>query len=77
MTDKLGLPPEWVAEQLATAQWHTASSGGNTCVQVAFLPRGIVAVGDSKNQGAALLYTDDEWNAFCDGIVSGKLRRPL
>jgi hypothetical protein len=38
----------WLQSQLTGAQWHTASSGGQSCVEVAFLARGIVALCGSK-----------------------------
>ena len=44
--NKNDLDPTWVDTQLRTANWHTSSlsSGGSTCVQVAFLDHGLVDV---------------------------------
>lgn len=51
--------------------------GGSTCVQVAFLGRGLVAIRDSKNpQLTPHLFTDAEYDAFVAGIEQGELRRP-
>ena len=65
--------------QLRVANWHTSSlsSGGTTCVQVAFLDHGLVALRDSKDPSKAPhLFTDAEWDAFVGGIMNGELRRP-
>jgi hypothetical protein len=76
MTDKLRLPQEWIDEQLRGARWQTASSGGSTCVEVAFLDEGIVALRDSKNPHVSpLLFTDAEYEAFRQGVIRGELRR--
>jgi hypothetical protein len=77
--NKNDLDPTWVDTQLRIANWHTSSlsSGGSTCVQVAFLDQGLVALRDSKNLGKAPhLFTDAEWDAFVGGIMKGELRRP-
>lgn len=64
------------AHQLNGAVWRKASrsngSGGNNCVEVAFLDTG-VAVRDSKDrQGPALLFTQAEWTAFVDSTKDGE-----
>ncbi|MBV9025516.1 MAG: DUF397 domain-containing protein [Streptomycetaceae bacterium] len=74
--NKNNLDPAWIADQLADAQWQTASSGARTCVEVAFLDRGIVALRDSKNpHKPAHLFDDAEYDAFIAGIMRGELRR--
>ncbi|WP_042169382.1 DUF397 domain-containing protein [Streptomyces sp. NBRC 110035] len=74
--NKNELDPSWVESQLRNAQWQTSSSGGQTCIQVAFLDQGIVALRDSKNTGKAPhLFTDGEYDAFIGGILRGELRR--
>lgn len=74
--NKNDLDPAWIGSQLSNAVWHSASSGGQTCIEVAFLDKGIVALRDSKNPGnAAHLFTDAEYDAFIAGIERGELRR--
>ncbi|MFJ5071530.1 DUF397 domain-containing protein [Kitasatospora sp. NPDC088556] len=56
---------------------QSASSGGTTCVEVAFIDRGIVALRDSKNpHKPPHLFDDAEYDAFTAGIMRGELRRP-
>lgn len=74
---KNDLDPTWLQSQLTGAQWHTASSGGQTCVEVAFLEYGIVALRDSKNPDKpAHIFDDLEYDTFIAGIMRGELRRP-
>ncbi|MGH3709991.1 MAG: DUF397 domain-containing protein [Pseudonocardiaceae bacterium] len=71
------LDPAWLQNQLTGTQWHTASSGGQSCVEVAFLARGIVALRDSKNPDKpAHIFDDAEYDTFIAGIMRGELRRP-
>ncbi|MBF6329095.1 DUF397 domain-containing protein [Nocardia transvalensis] len=52
---------------LSEARWFKSSrsGGGQDCVEVAFLDRGMVGVRDSKNPaGPALIFTPGEWDAF-------------
>jgi hypothetical protein len=61
--------------ELAHAQWRKSvrSSGGNNCVEVAFLSGGRVAVRDSKlPSGPNLLFTPGEWDAFIGGAKDGE-----
>ncbi|MFF2075406.1 DUF397 domain-containing protein [Kitasatospora sp. NPDC058162] len=75
--NKNDLDPAWLEEQLAGAEWQTASSGGTNCVEVAFLDSAIVAIRDSKNtHKPPHIFDDAEYDAFVDGIMRGKLRRP-
>ena len=64
------------AHQLNGAVWRKGSrsngSGGNNCVEVAFLDTA-VAVRDSKNRsGPALTFTQAEWIAFVDSTKDGE-----
>lgn len=59
--------------------WRTSSfSGGNgdSCVEVAFLPGGGVAVRDTKDRTLAPhRYTAPEWDAFLAGVRAGEFDR--
>lgn len=61
------------ASNVPDARWQKAQASGNnggSCVEVAFLPDRTVAVRDSKNpDGAALIFTANEWSAFYLGMV--------
>ena len=58
---------------LNSADWRTSSFCTNgSCVQVAAVDDGTIAVRDSKNpDGAVLLYTPAEWRDFLAGAKSG------
>lgn len=63
---------------LTGAVWFksTHSSGGEECVEVAFLPGG-VGVRDSKNPtGPALIFTPAAWDAFSASVQSGEFDWP-
>ena len=53
--------------------WKAAASSNNgSCVEVAVLPDGGVAVRDSKDrEGAVLQFTQAEWVAFATGMAAG------
>jgi hypothetical protein len=58
-----------------TAGWRksTFCNGAATCVEVALLPDGLVALRDSKEQdGPVLLFTEAEWLAFTAGVRKGE-----
>jgi hypothetical protein len=60
---------------LSRARWRTsARSGGNgNCVQLAALPQ-FVAVRDSKHpDGAALIFTAQEWAGFAKAVKQGEV----
>ena len=61
---------------LTGAVWHKSTrSGGNggDCVEVAVNLPGIVAVRDTKDRdGAALVFTHGEWEAFVAGVRDGE-----
>lgn len=61
--------------------WRKSSrsngSGGNNCVEVAFLDTG-VAVRDSKDRnGPSLGFTESEWHAFVAGVKNGEFDLPV
>ncbi|GAA4924986.1 DUF397 domain-containing protein [Actinoplanes utahensis] len=67
---------ELLAHQIDGAVWKKGSrsngSGGNNCVEVAFLDKEI-AVRDSKDRtGPALMFTQAEWTAFVDSAKDGE-----
>ena len=60
---------------LGGASWRTSSSSqsGSDCVQAAFLPDGRVALRHSRDpDGAVILYTRGEWDAFLKGAKDGE-----
>jgi hypothetical protein len=64
------------AQQLNDAVWKKSSrsngSGGNNCVEVAFLDT-VVAVRDSKDQaGPALMFNSAEWAEFVNAAKAGE-----
>lgn len=66
---------------LVGACWRKSlrSNGeGGSCVEVAFLPDGRVALRDSKDagHGPALVFTPAEWDAFAGGVADGEFARP-
>jgi hypothetical protein len=65
---------------LTGARWRKASLSGNNggnCVEVATSLPGVVAIRDSKDQqGPALIFTSDQWEAFCNGVKRGEFRLP-
>ncbi|MFF2374825.1 DUF397 domain-containing protein [Streptomyces xiamenensis] len=62
--------------QLAGATWRSASSGGQTCVEVAAL-RSAVAVRDSKDPGGPVLVVrPEDFGVFLTGVKSGQMYHP-
>lgn len=52
------------------------SGGDSDCVEVCYLPGGVVAVRNSKNPDAGTLYfTDSEFNAWVGGAKKGDFDR--
>ena len=62
---------------LSAFVWEkSVRSGSNGCVEVAFLDDH-VALRDSKNKdGAILVFTSKEWDAFLGGVSDGQFRLP-
>jgi hypothetical protein len=59
----------------ATMAWRksTFCNGADTCVEVAPLADGNVALRDSKEQdGPVLVFTPEEWVAFTAGVREGE-----
>jgi hypothetical protein len=60
---------------LGQAVWRKSKASGpysDNCVEVAFIDDAI-AVRDSKHpQGAVLLFTQGEWDAFVEGAKDGE-----
>ncbi|TLG16364.1 DUF397 domain-containing protein [Nocardia cyriacigeorgica] len=59
-------------------EWFKSSysSGGNECVEIAYLGRGEVGVRDSKNPtGPALIFSPTEWDAFLSATRDGTFNR--
>ncbi|MFE3259467.1 DUF397 domain-containing protein [Nocardia sp. NPDC059091] len=64
---------------LTGAEWFKSShsSGGQECVEVAWLNAEAVGIRDSKNPaGPALTFTPGEWDAFTAGVKVGEFDRP-
>ncbi|GAB4585012.1 DUF397 domain-containing protein [Nocardia sp. IFM 10818] len=60
--------------ELSEASWFksTYSSGQTDCVEVAWLPEGIVGLRDSKDpSGPALLFSGNDWAAFTAAVTGG------
>lgn len=60
-------------------RWFTSSaSTGGSCVEVAHLPQGGVAVRDTKDRSKAPhVYTRHEWEAFLVGVKNGEFDLPV
>jgi hypothetical protein len=62
---------------LSAAVWKKSThSMSNGCLEVAVVG-GKVALRDSKNKdGAVLVFTPREWDAFLDGVADGEFQLP-
>ncbi|SNY89246.1 protein of unknown function [Nocardia amikacinitolerans] len=63
--------------KLSDAAWFKSShsSSDQDCVEVAFLPDGLVGVRDSKDPvGGALAFSRNEWAAFTRAVRGGEFQ---
>ncbi|MFF2545088.1 DUF397 domain-containing protein [Kitasatospora sp. NPDC058063] len=67
------LPRGWLAQQLAGAQWQSASTNDSDCIETAFLPRAITAFRDRRKN--SLIFAASEINDFADGLANGRFHR--
>jgi Domain of unknown function (DUF397) len=69
-TSASGISATWVKSS------YSGPTGGN-CVEVAFLTGGEVAMRNSRDpDGAALIFTSAEWDAFLRGARDGEFSLP-
>jgi hypothetical protein len=63
---------------MSNAAWISSRACNNSaCVQVAYLPAGMVAVRDSKNPARqAHVFDSGEWAAFIAGVKAGEFDSP-
>jgi hypothetical protein len=70
-----GLQTKGMSVDVAGANWRKSSRSGpwtDNCVEVAFVGEAIL-VRDSKNpDGAVLVFTPSEWDAFVNGAKEGE-----
>jgi hypothetical protein len=70
-----GIQTKGMSVDVASAIWRKSSRSGpwtDNCVEVAFVGEAIL-VRDSKNaDGAVLVFTPSEWDAFVDGAKDGE-----
>jgi hypothetical protein len=65
---------------LNDVRWHKSSFSSDTndgggCVEVAFLPTGVVAVRDTKDRSLPPhRYSTTAWTAFLAGVRAGEFR---
>lgn len=64
---------------LSNAAWITSRACNNSaCVQVAYLPGGMVGLRDSKDTTkAAHIFDCAEWAAFITGVKAGEFDLPV
>jgi len=63
------------ADQLVSVRWRKsrASNPSGSCVEIAELPDGAIAVRNSRHPaGPALIYTRTEIHAFLTGVKNGE-----
>jgi len=64
---------------VSSVVWITSRACNNSaCVQVAYLPGGIVALRDSKDvTKPAHVFDHEEWAAFITGVKAGEFDVPV
>lgn len=64
---------------VSNAVWITSRACNNSaCVQVAYLPGGMVALRDSKHvTKPAHVFDHEEWAAFITGVKAGEFDVPV
>jgi Domain of unknown function (DUF397) len=66
--------PALLTKDLAAATWKSASSGGQTCVEVAVLNNNTIAIRDSKDtSGPALTFPASTYTAFLEAVRDSSL----
>ncbi|MGP3927155.1 DUF397 domain-containing protein [Streptomyces sp. 8N616] len=63
---------ELYALDLSGVEWHSAPSGADERVEVAYLPGGAVAMRSTAAPDTVLRYTEAEWRAFVLGARDGE-----
>ena len=68
------LPLLTAATGAGTLVWRSAQCSTNSCVEVADLAAGRVAVRDGKSgdNSSVLVFSGDEWRAFVAGVKAGE-----
>ncbi len=63
---------------IASASWTASRLCNNSaCVQIAFLPGGMVALRDSKDTAKPPhVFDREEWTAFVTGVKAGEFEPP-
>ncbi|MGP3953766.1 DUF397 domain-containing protein [Streptomyces sp. 7N604] len=63
---------ELYALDLSGVEWHSAPSGADERVEIAYLPGGAVAMRSTAAPETVLRYTEAEWRAFALGARDGE-----
>ena len=63
-----------IAPSTQTLTWRRAQCSANSCVELAVLPDGGVAIRGSKpgEAGPILHFSADEWSSFVTGVKAGE-----
>lgn len=70
-------PPVELPDSDSAIEWVKSSfCSSGSCIEVAKLPDGTIAIKDSKrSDGPVLVYSQAEWTAFAAGMRSGDFSR--
>jgi hypothetical protein len=68
------LPSLTAVAGAGTLLWRSAQCSTNSCLEVADLADGRVAIrnGNSGNDSSVLIFSGDEWRAFVTGVNAGE-----